>query len=177
MAERQVGQIRSRAVRLGRARPRARPYSYHNSLLFAPVVSALLILASAAGAEAQTRIIPLAWGYVEITNNEVSIISTVDDPPKVRMASIAGGSLGALSFGRLRPDGVQEEMVLIQGKQDERARCNPRDLSGEVTVHIRNGNDPDSDRAMTKVFVLRHDGAWLFGQPEPVAWKQPGYCR
>jgi len=100
----------------------------------------------------------MPWGYVEIDNNEVSVISTVADPPKLRMAASEGGSMGALSFGRLRPDGRQEEMVLIQGKQDERYRNNPDNYTGEVTIHVRD-HDPalTDDAQMRLVMELRHD--------------------
>jgi hypothetical protein len=74
----------------------------------------------------------MPWGYIEFSNNEVSIISTVNDPPKVRMASAEGGSLGAVSFGVLRTDGRQEEVILIQGKRSEEHRHDPHNLSGEL---------------------------------------------
>jgi hypothetical protein len=96
----------------------------------------------------------MPWGYVEFSNNEVSIISTVNDPPKVRMASAEGGSLGACSFGVLRTDGRQEEVILIQGKRDERWR---NDLSGELTIHIRDHRIPGDDASMVKVMEMRAD--------------------
>lgn len=106
--------------------------------------------------------ITMPWGYVEFGNNEVSVISTVTDPPKVRMATLMGVGLGAVSWGRLRSDGRQEEMVLLQGKQDERRRNNPLDYSGELTIHLRNGA-LQGDAAMVKIVELRHDTVWIKG--------------
>lgn len=111
--------------------------------------------------------ISLSWGRIEFGPNEVTIVSTVDDPPGVRLASPTG-SLGKVSFNRLRPDGQQEEMVLIQGKADERERDNPNSLSGEMTVHIRNGNIQNADDGMIKVMELRHDGVWILGMQTSV---------
>ena len=97
----------------------------------------------------------LPWGRIEFDNNEVSIISTVPDPPAVRLAAVAGGGLGKLSWSRLRADGRQEEVVLLQGKIDERF---PGSLTGEVTLHIRK-DDPalSDDQQMRHVVTFRHD--------------------
>lgn len=104
--------------------------------------------------------IEMEWGYIDIGKNEVSIVSTVEDPPKVRCCSVAGLSLGALSFGRLRADGQQVEMVLIQGKQDERTRDlepgDPRTYAAEFTVHMNNGGEADAN--MVRVMEVRSDG-------------------
>ena len=87
--------------------------------------------------------IDLGYGYIEYGGNEITIASTIDDPPKIRLATPKFGdsvSLGAVTFSRLRPDGEQEEMLIIQGTQDERYRNNPVDYSGELTIHIRKHN-------------------------------------
>lgn len=102
------------------------------------------------------RIIDMPWGRIEIDTNEVSIVSTVADPPKLRMAATAGLSLGAVSFNYLRPDGRQVEMLLIQGKQDERVRGTSRP-AGELTVHVNDGNGED-DANQRHVMTMRHDG-------------------
>ena len=103
------------------------------------------------------------WGYLEFDedgSNELLIVSTVEDPPKLRLASPAGLSLGAISFNRLRPDGKQDEMILLQGKQDERTRALPssdkRSLMAEFTIHMNRGGDQDAD--MVRVCEVRHDG-------------------
>mgnify|MGYP001602127755 CR=1 FL=1 len=104
----------------------------------------------------------LEWGRIEFSKNEVSLISTVEDPPKVRLAAAAGLSLGAATFNRLRPDGVQEELILIQGKQDERTRGDPTNLAGEITIHINDGRGL-GDASMVKVMEIRHDSVWIKG--------------
>lgn len=110
--------------------------------------------------------IDMAYGYIEYEGNEVTVVSTIDDPPKIRVASPKFGrsvALGAVSFNRLREDGKQEEMVLIQGKQDERTR-HTNSYSGELTIHIRN-DEPGltDDEQMEKVLEARHDGVWIKG--------------
>ena len=128
---------------------------------FFSVAGLVLLLGISAGAQSlpaphpapdtKHRIL-LPWGYIEASNNEVSIVSLVDDPPGLRLASVTG-SLGKLSFNLLRADGVQEELVLIQGKQDRRFA---NAFGGEITIHLR---QPfvDGDAAMTEVLTLRHD--------------------
>lgn len=97
----------------------------------------------------------LEWGRVEFGRNEITIVSTVDDPPAVRLAVSRLGSMGKLSFNYLRPDGVQEEMVLIQGVQDERYR-GTSDLIAEFGLNVRQPGA--NDQAMKRVLTIRHDG-------------------
>lgn len=104
----------------------------------------------------------MPWGYVELTNNEVYIVSTIGDPPKVRQASPEGISLGAMSWGRLRPDGQIDEMVLVQGKQDERYRADPANRAAEMTIHLNDGKG-NGDASMIAVAEIRHDGMRLRG--------------
>ncbi len=115
-------------------------------LLAGVLLSGLLYVSSSAQPSVQHFDMP--WGYVELSNNEVSIVSTVPDPPKVRMAAPEGISLGAMSWGRLRADGhTIDEMVLVQGKQDERTRAlgRPYNLAGEFTIHLNDGGDQDAN--------------------------------
>lgn len=104
--------------------------------------------------------IDLEYGYVVFEGNEIHIVSTVDDPPQVFLASLPGSlSKGGLTFGQIRPDGKIEGMVLIQGKQDERYRSDPNNLTGELTVHIRHWQPGVSDdQQFVKVLEVRHDG-------------------
>lgn len=101
--------------------------------------------------------VDMPWGYIEIDTNEIRVVSTVEDPPKVRLGSVAGGSLGGVSFDRIRPDGRSVELVLVQGKQDERTRGQslPAAYAGEITVHINRGGEDDAD--MRLVATLRYD--------------------
>ena len=105
------------------------------------------------------KIAETSWGYVVFDSNELSVVSTVAAPPKVRLASVGGLSLGAFSFNRLI-DGRQYEMVLFQGKQDERTRhLNPDDrrtLAAEFTIHMNRGGEQDAD--MVRILEARHDG-------------------
>ena len=104
------------------------------------------------------------WGYVVFDTNELSIISTIADPPKVRMASPAnedgGLSLGAFSWNVLRADGRQVETILFQGERDERFRhlpiSDPRALASEFTIHMNRGGQADAD--MVRILEARHDG-------------------
>lgn len=57
-------------------------------------------------------------GRLEFGGNELHIISTVDDPPKVRMAAPTAG-MGCISGNRLRADGVgEDEKILLILKDD-----------------------------------------------------------
>ena len=119
-------------------------------------------LVRAYAALAGTPRIDMPWGYVTVNEtNEVLVVSTKrgpGDPAKVRVASVEGVSLGAFSFDRQRPDGKHVEMVLIQGKQDERHRDATDDLqyAAEVTVHLNRGGQGDAD--MVRVVEARADG-------------------
>jgi hypothetical protein len=93
--------------------------------------------------------IELEWGYIEYGPNEVSIVSTVEDPPGLRLASAFGSGLGKISFNRLRPDGVQEEVALLQGKENG-------NLGGELRLDLRAPNE-DGDGAMKPIFNMYHD--------------------
>ena len=122
-------------------------------LLIAAGVVALAI----SGGQAQGRRIPLEWGYIEIGPNEISIVSTVEDPPGLRLAARKGGSLGKVSWNVERSDGRQEEIAQLQGKLDERYRHDPKALAGEVTWHVRKPY-ADGDSAMVLIETMRYDG-------------------
>lgn len=122
-------------------------------------------------AEYQARsgdIIKLEWGRIVVWLNELSIISHVADPPKLRMSAESGGSLGCFSFGRCRPGtNIEDEVVLVQGKIDERFRP-PADggtsgggteLVGELRVDLTRPARPgDTDDArMIPVLQLHYD--------------------
>jgi hypothetical protein len=111
----------------------------------------------------------LPWGWFGPYNqNELAVVSEVEDPPMLWFASKHGGSLGSLTFGRQRADGRLEAMILVQGKQDERTRhlTGPAALTGELTVHIRKGDNTlgNDDAEFIKVLEFRHDGVWWLGK-------------
>ena len=101
----------------------------------------------------------LDGGYVETGMNEVSIASTVDDPPGLRLGVRRkkgwGRSLGKLSFNAIRPDRVQDECVLIQGKLDE--RFPDSDLVGEYIFFLRTPPGGGDEGDMVRVLSLQHD--------------------
>lgn len=115
--------------------------------------------------------VSLPWGWFgPYNNNEIAVVSQVGDPPGYWVASREGTSLGFHCFGRERSDGRLECLVLIQGKQDERTRGlgHPYNLTGELTIHIRDGSRGGGDDAQfVKVGQLRHDGYCLVGSDRP----------
>lgn len=64
----------------------------------------------------QTRIADCPWGWIgTFDDNEIEIVSTIPDPPKVRLAVQAGkveSNLGAVSANIRREDGRHEEYGL-----------------------------------------------------------------
>lgn len=57
-------------------------------------------------------------GRLEFGGNELHVISTIADPPKVRLAA-PSGAMGAISGNRLRADGVgEDEKILLILKDD-----------------------------------------------------------
>lgn len=95
-------------------------------------------------------IIALPWGEIQLHNNEVHIVSSVDDPPGVSFkAPGPSRSLGKVSFKN--HSGV--EMVLIQGKEREDGIP-----GGEIYVGILDQRLGDGDHAMIEVATLKADG-------------------
>jgi hypothetical protein len=109
--------------------------------------------------------IDMDYGYALFEGNEIHVVSTIDDPPQLFLASPAGSlSKGGITFGQVRPDGKIDGMVLIQGKQDERFRGDPNNLTGEITWHVRHWQPGVSDDAQfVKVMEIRHDSVWIKG--------------
>lgn len=107
----------------------------------------------------------LGYGKVTFIGNEIHVTSTIDDPPQLFLASPKGSlSLGGVTFGRARADGKIDGMVLIQGKQDERFRNNPDNLTAEVTVHIRHWQPGvGDDKQFVPVVEARFDGVRIRG--------------
>lgn len=109
------------------------------------------------------------WGYIELTNNEVTVASLFDDPPALRLHS-KSDSLGKVSFAKIRPDGSADEHVLVQGKKDERTRGRDDVPYGELTVHIKGPERFPGDDGMRLTFVGLHDYTWVKNldiAPEP----------
>ena len=109
------------------------------------------------------RVLDSPNGYVEWASNELSVLSKVEDPPKVRVGASTGLSLGAFTASRIRPDGVQEEMGILQFKVDERYRADPESRVCEAVLHLRKGKSGHDDADFVEVVTFRHDGIWVFG--------------
>jgi hypothetical protein len=106
--------------------------------------------------------IRLLWGLLGFGTNEVSLRSTVDDPPKFVLESISG-SLGAWSARYVLPNGGVVELGLVQYKKDERTRGRDDLLWGEWTVHLRGQPTSTDDDGMRLVFLATHDYVWIKG--------------
>ncbi len=100
------------------------------------------------------------YGFLHFSGNELTVGSTIDDPPKVRLAS-PSGALGAVTFSRLRADGVQEEIVMLLAKEAEDA---PGSLGGQFEVWVRR-KFADGDQAMRLAGILTV-GYSRSGEPE-----------
>ena len=66
------------------------------------------------------RIADFSWGWIgTIFDNEIEIVSTKSDPPKIRLAvqsDIVESNLGSVSFNLRRPDGNHEEYGYVMGR-------------------------------------------------------------
>ena len=91
-------------------------------------------------------------GYLEFDGNELSIVSTIEDPPAVRLAAAGGGSLGKISFNRLRAGGSQAEKVLVQGKGEGSGEA------GVFRVDLQRPNTED-DANMVRMFEASNEVA------------------
>lgn len=110
-----------------------------------------------------SRIATMLHGMFEaVGDNETSLVSTKDDPPKDRKGVAWqwgwGRTMGATSFNYVRPDREEEEVVLLQGKVEggPGERYDFTDLAGEYRLDIRGPRDA-SDGGMKPVFRMFHD--------------------
>ena len=91
--------------------------------------------------------------------NETTLVSTRDDPPKhrfgVKWLPGWGRSLGCLSFNKVRQDEVEDEVVLIQGKMDD--RYSPENMAGELRLDLKRPSISNTDGDMVGVFNMYHD--------------------
>lgn len=66
------------------------------------------------------RIADFPWGWIgSYDDNEIEIVSTIPDPPKVRLAVVEGkveSNLGGVTFNVRRNDGRHEEMGYVMGR-------------------------------------------------------------
>ena len=97
--------------------------------------------------------------FATIGDNETTIVSTVPDPPKLRLAVDADkveSNLGALSFNTRRVDGseTQDERGLVMG------RLTANTLGGAVYIAV----SPSQHAAVREVFYI-DNGAAIFRVP------------
>lgn len=116
-----------------------------------------------------TQIADSPYGSLRYENGELCNDAKVTDPTAFRVGSKSGG-LGKWSGDRIRADGVREELVLDQFKEDERY---PGSLAGEVTRHLRRPH-ADGDAAMVPIYTMRHDGITFH---VPVNLPPPSYMQ
>lgn len=92
------------------------------------------------------------FGFVgAIGENEVEIVSTKPDPPKVRLAVEQGqaeSNLGAVSFNLRRPDGTHDEYAYVMGRLTSASPTFPR--GGAVYVAVR---PPGSDTTREVLYL------------------------
>lgn len=99
----------------------------------------------------------LPRGYVgTYDDNEVEIVSTMADPPKLRLAVDAGkveSNLGAVSFNLRRPDGRHEEYGLVMG------RLTADKQAGAIYIAVR----PSGSQDVQEVAYFDASNIVLFG--------------
>lgn len=113
--------------------------------------------------------VDMPWGYVLFGYpglNEMTIVNTKDgDPPGLRFVS-PDGNCGKWSFCIGDDPASAVEVVLVQGKKDERTRGRQDLKWGETTFHVKgepkNPADPRDD-GMRPVGLLLHDYVWWLG--------------
>lgn len=117
------------------------------------------------------RIYTMLHGFFDaVGDNETSLVSTKNDPPKHRQGvqrpsgSGWGRSMGCHSWNWVRPDREEEEIALLQGKvegsdeypHDPDVRYPFEALAGELRLDLRAPGDA-SDHGMKPVFRMFHD--------------------
>jgi hypothetical protein len=110
-------------------------------------------------------------GYLLIGSglNDITIVATTGDSVNIKIGTPEGVSLGAVSFGRVRPDGGFEQKVLFQGKLAENTRFQQdiKAQGGEFTIHCHDGQkhyvdgELRDDLSMKVCFVGRYDIVWV----------------
>lgn len=82
-----------------------------------------------------TKIADFPWGWIgTYDDNEIEVVSTISDPPKVRLAVQQGrqeSNLGSFSFNLRREDGRHEEFGYVMG------RLAPNKQEGALYVALR----------------------------------------
>lgn len=99
------------------------------------------------------KIADLPFGWVgTYDDNEIEIVSTIADPPKIRLAipnDKVESNLGAVSFNLRRSDGRHEEYGYVMG------RLTPGKSAGAIYLAVR----PDGQQDCREVFYIDGNGA------------------
>jgi len=91
----------------------------------------------------------LPWGRIEFGLNEMSIVSTVDDPAKLRIGATESNVFGCVSGDYVRPSGVHEQKILIKMSEDDN---HPGQRGGMMEVFLQRPGTTDDEnmiRALT----------------------------
>lgn len=102
-----------------------------------------------------------AEGILAWVTNELRVYARNNDQVKVRVGS-PGDHGGCVSFNKIwldennRPIN-EEELGLLQIKQDERTRDNPDGARAELTIHLNDGQGRKPD-SLVPVLLIRTDG-------------------
>jgi hypothetical protein len=104
------------------------------------------------------KLFDLPWGWVEsYDDNELAIVSTIKDPPKIRLAVDADkveSNLGAVSFNLRRSDGRHEEYAVVMGRLTADRR------GGALYLAVR----PPGDESVREIAYF-DSGAVVFRAP------------
>lgn len=112
--------------------------------------------------------IGLPWGRICYLNNGQTIQSiNVEDPAELRGGATHGHIKFKVSGNHIGPDGREVEIGMLVFKLDERNRCNPANLSGQVELWVLDHSRGEGDNAMQRVAMWRTGQAWDLRDPEP----------
>ena len=88
-------------------------------------------------------------------DNEICLEDlTIADPPKVRLGAKLGNGFGALTFNRIRSDGIHVEAAMLYCKQDERYPAHI--VVGYCELFLKDDSS-DGDAAMKRKVTVYHD--------------------
>lgn len=104
-------------------------------------------------------IVDIIAGYFRTAgDNETTLVSTKDDPPKHRLGVLArvlgqfgGRGLGCFSFNTVRDDGSEDEHVLIQGKRTDTG-------GGELYIGVKRSGGGSGDADMLDLITVTDQG-------------------
>lgn len=107
-------------------------------------------LRAAAGRVGATGDLELPGGYIGTGVNEWWIVSTIDDPPKVRQGSKRHTIYGCYSGNHVEDGGTQREKVLVIHRQDEEFLGQH---GGSIDIFLQRPGTTD-DRNMVRVETI-----------------------